>query len=583
MESKVTMAIRWSSKQMFLFVRKKLGSEILNELATLNNEIDFTDKRYSQEKLEANQSVEQFESLEVPSNDERKLAEKWPVIRQKLAEAKAYISFNKQTKKERSAQLLPFGLLVAILFLGYGIVQQQWFSIILGVIMIGVCLFFYFNKDAKDDSKLTEMEEFVSIYDHKEQEMKNLIDRVAFFTHEKQRLEEVTRALIRKSETTKSELEALQIGRSQTETRFNAFIGTYGFDGVPSPAIIPELFRMIRELQENEREMKDALLLKKSIQTKLDLHIEDIQHTLQQDVSPENLYERLRNEYLQLKEVIKTRKSSLTRIEQIKPSLIEMEDRVDALELNLGSLLKEAGVESDEDFYETYDLHQKTNQLKEQVASLALQLTEDGQDFMVEPTTEAEIVKNIKSHQVELSTIDDSVHALMNEKAKLVNQTEQLLTDETYSQLRQLFEVKKAELAELAKDWSARKAIQEGINRTMMELKEKKLPEVLHHAEQLFKELTGEKYTALIVPESGAFEVLSENGIKYPIVELSQATKEQAYISLRLALAVSIVESAPFPIIMDDPFVHFDEERLSRMMKLVDDTQGHQFYLFYMS
>ena len=106
----------------------------------------------------------------------------------------------------------------------------------------------------------------------------------------------------------------------------------------------------------------------------------------------------------------------------------------------------------------------------------------------------------------------------------------------------------------------------------MMELKEKKLPEVLHHAEQLFKELTDGKYTALIVTESGTFEVLSGNGMRYPIIELSQATKEQAYISLRLALAASILETAPFPIIMDDPFVHFDEERLSRMMKLVDSA-----------
>ena len=58
--------------------------------------------------------------------------------------------------------------------------------------------------------------------------------------------------------------------------------------------------------------------------------------------------------------------------------------------------------------------------------------------------------------------------------------------------------------------------------------------------------------------------------MRYPIIELSQATKEQAYISLRFALAASILETAPFPIIMDDPFVHFDEERLSRMMKLLD-------------
>ena len=78
-----------------------------------------------------------------------------------------------------------------------------------------------------------------------------------------------------------------------------------------------------------------------------------------------------------------------------------------------------------------------------------------------------------------MSTIDDEVHSLISEKAALVNKTKKLLTDETYGQLLQLFEIKKAELAELAKKWSARKAIGEAINRTMMELKEKKLPEVL--------------------------------------------------------------------------------------------------------
>ena len=40
------------------------------------------------------------------------------------------------------------------------------------------------------------------------------------------------------------------------------------------------------------------------------------------------------------------------------------------------------------------------------------------------------------------------------------------------------------------------------------------------------------------------------------------------------------METAPFPIIMDDPFVHFDEERLSRMMKLVDSAHQHQFIYF---
>ena len=107
------------------------------------------------------------------------------------------------------------------------------------------------------------------------------------------------------------------------------------------------------------------------------------------------------------------------------------------------------------------------------------------------------------------------------------------------------------------------------------------MPEVLEVAEKLFRELTGGNYESLIVTETGHFEVLSKNGMRYPIVELSQATKEQAYIALRLALAASSNETAPFPIMMDDPFVHFDGERLSRMIELLDQLQNkHQFIYF---
>ncbi|MBO1914168.1 hypothetical protein J4G37_56290, partial [Microvirga sp. 3-52] len=112
-----------------------------------------------------------------------------------------------------------------------------------------------------------------------------------------------------------------------------------------------------------------------------------------------------------------------------------------------------------------------------------------------------EIEDKITFHEDELSIIAEEVDLLINEKAALVNKTEKLLTDETHGKLLQLFEMKKAELAELAKEWSARKAINEAINRTMMDLKEKKLPEVLGYAEQLFKTLTDGKYTALIITE----------------------------------------------------------------------------------
>ena len=126
-----------------------------------------------------------------------------------------------------------------------------------------------------------------------------------------------------------------------------------------------------------------------------------------------------------------------------------------------------------------------------------------------------------------------------------------------------------------------RQAILKAIKGMMEELKEKKLPEVLSNAEKLFSELTGNAYTSLVLSENGLFHAVARNGRHYPIIELSQATKEQAYIALRLSLANAKGKSAPFPLLLDDPFVHFDEERYSRMMKIMERiSANHQFIYF---
>src|SRR5690606_13018723 len=113
-----------------------------------------------------------------------------------------------------------------------------------------------------------------------------------------------------------------------------------------------------------------------------------------------------------------------------------------------------------------------------------------------------------------------------------------------------------------AKRWSAGKAITEAIKQTMDELKEKSLPAAIQKAQAYFEKLTSGSYTGMEMTQEGYFEAVRKDGMRFHIAELSQATKEQAYLSLRLSLAVSMAKSHPFPIIMDDPFVHFDRRRL---------------------
>ena len=62
--------------------------------------------------------------------------------------------------------------------------------------------------------------------------------------------------------------------------------------------------------------------------------------------------------------------------------------------------------------------------------------------------------------------------------------------------------------------------------------------------------------------------------------ELSQATTEQSYVSIRLALATTLYEKYRFPIIIDDSFVNFDARRTQKIIELLKNLKQNQILFF---
>ena len=119
------------------------------------------------------------------------------------------------------------------------------------------------------------------MHDGKEEEMDQLTARVQIYSREIERLEEAYTALEQKRKTTETELDTLHINRRQAESMLSEFLHRYGFDGLPSPGIVPELFRMIRNLQEVVRDKEDATKQKNVLQVKIGKRIEDVEKILQ--------------------------------------------------------------------------------------------------------------------------------------------------------------------------------------------------------------------------------------------------------------------------------------------------------------
>ena len=149
-------------------------------------------------------------------------------VRQRLAEAKAYIAYGGE-QANRSSTLPIVLLFIALACVGFGVIQQLWFIAVVGFLVAGIGGFLYLRKAPVHDSKLEEMKKFVAQYDGKDVE--RLIARVESYTREKEQVEALIIDLQRKENKQAEDLEQFYIASRQTESRVDAFIGNYGFDG----------------------------------------------------------------------------------------------------------------------------------------------------------------------------------------------------------------------------------------------------------------------------------------------------------------------------------------------------------------
>jgi hypothetical protein len=72
-------------------------------------------------------------------------------------------------------------------------------------------------------------------------------------------------------------------------------------------------------------------------------------------------------------------------------------------------------------------------------------------------------------------------------------------------------------------------------------------------------------------------------GHSLPVEVLSRGTREQLFLSLRLALAASYARrGAPLPLVLDDVLVNFDADRAKAAAKVLRDfaAEGHQILVF---
>ena len=91
------------------------------------------------------------------------------------------------------------------------------------------------------------------------------------------------------------------------------------------------------------------------------------------------------------------------------------------------------------------------------------------------------------------------------------------------------------------------------------------------NASYILSRLTGGRYTRIAIDERRQIRVECESGL-LGIDQISAGTADQVYFAMRLA-AGELMSGENLPLIMDDPFRNFDDERLEAALKYLEEGQ----------
>jgi DNA sulfur modification protein DndD len=96
-----------------------------------------------------------------------------------------------------------------------------------------------------------------------------------------------------------------------------------------------------------------------------------------------------------------------------------------------------------------------------------------------------------------------------------------------------------------------------------------------------FSKLTLNKYKGIEISEWKDFYIILNNNEKKEITWLSKGAQDQLYFSLRLALAQRVIgEEKNFFLILDDPFITFDRNRIKEAISILKEiSKEHQIIL----
>ena len=182
-------------------------------------------------------------------------------------------------------------------------------------------------------------------------------------------------------------------------------------------------------------------------------------------------------------------------------------------------------------------------------------------DFKLRAMQEELNNKNIELHKLELDqkNIEPKLDNLSKIEEELVNYKEKMLT--------------------LQKNNLSFILAKQVLENAYINMKNSVTPKFTEELSKNISNITNGKYNNIRFNDEEGLIVEIENGDYIPASKLSVGTIDQLYLSLRLSMIEDLSKES-MPIILDETFAYFDDERLENVLKYINDKfKNHQVIL----
>ena len=142
--------------------------------------------------------------------------------------------------------------------------------------------------------------------------------------------------------------------------------------------------------------------------------------------------------------------------------------------------------------------------------------------------------------------------------------------------LEEQVRIKKDRLEQFDLDKDALKEAIDTLDQCIKEFQDGDVYRLSNEISTIFGKITGDKYSQVQLGSS--LDPVISRGDDVPIAptDLSQGAQDQLYFAMRVAMARHLSQNIKLPLFLDDPFVNFDQERLSITKNVLGNLEDHQ-------